>query len=89
MRIHLPFPRHTQTPFITLETSACQACWKCVEACPQGVIGPIGFLSHRHAHIDHADRCKGCRKCVNVCPNHAIRYTYVPSKQERGQHERN
>jgi Fe-S-cluster-containing hydrogenase component 2 len=46
MKLHLPFPRHTQTQFIALNTSACQACWKCVEVCPQGVIGPIGFLGH-------------------------------------------
>jgi NAD-dependent dihydropyrimidine dehydrogenase PreA subunit len=79
MRIHLPFPRHTQTtPFIALDTSACQAFWKCVEACPQGVIGSIVFLAHRHARIDHAEKCKGCKKCVNVCPNAAIRYTCVP-----------
>lgn len=80
MRIHLPFPRHTQTPFIALDTAACRACWKCVEICPQGVIGSISFLSHRHAHIDHAEKCKGCKKCVNVCPQAAIRYTYVPSR---------
>lgn len=81
MKLHLPFPRHTQTSFIALNPAACQACWKCVETCPQGVIGPIGFLAHRHAHIDHAEKCKGCKKCVNVCPCAAIRYTYISSRQ--------
>jgi Fe-S-cluster-containing hydrogenase component 2 len=81
MKLHLPFPRHTQTPFIALDTSACQACWKCAEACPQGVIGPIGFLGHRHAHIDRAEKCTGCKKCVHVCPHAAIRYTYVPARR--------
>jgi Fe-S-cluster-containing hydrogenase component 2 len=81
MKLHLPFPRHTQTPFIALNTAACQACWQCVEACPQGVIGPIRFLAHRHAHIDHAEKCRGCKKCVTVCPHAAIRYTYISTRQ--------
>lgn len=69
---------HTNTKYIELNRSRCQACWKCVESCPNGVLGKIIFFNHRHARVDHAEACKGCRKCVDGCPNGAIRYTYVP-----------
>jgi ferredoxin len=69
---------HTTTKYIELDRSRCQACWKCVESCPNGVLGKIIFFNHRHARVDHAEACKGCRKCLDTCPNGAIRYTYVP-----------
>ncbi len=83
MSFHNPITRHTKTRFIWLDTSLCKACWSCIEACPDSVIGKIvlPFGLHRHAHIDCAEQCKGCRKCVRVCPAEAITYTYVsPSK---------
>ena len=69
---------HTSTKFIELDRGKCQACWKCVEACPNGVLGKIIFFNHRHARVANAEACKGCKKCVDTCPNGAIRYTYVP-----------
>jgi 2-oxoglutarate ferredoxin oxidoreductase subunit delta len=69
---------HTNTKYIELNRRRCQACWKCVESCPNGVLGKIIFFNHRHARVDHAEACKGCRKCVDGCPNGAIRYTNVP-----------
>ena len=80
-RIRHRVGRHTQTAFIELERSRCQACWKCVEACPNGVLGKIRFFGHRHAHVSHAEACKGCKRCVRACPNKAIRYTYVPPQR--------
>lgn len=70
--LHLPFPRHNRTTFIQVDTAICVACGKCVLACPQGVLGIISFLSHRHVHIDQASSCKGCRKCVKTCLRGAI-----------------
>ena len=69
---------HLQTKFIELNTHQCQACWKCVEACPSRVLGKAIILWHQHARVDHAESCKGCKKCVRICPHEAIRYTYIP-----------
>ena len=70
--------RHTHTKYIELNRSRCQACWKCVETCPNGVLGKLVIFTHRHAHVEHMEACKGCKKCVLCCPNEAIRYTYLP-----------
>ncbi len=78
MKLHAPFPRHTRTRYIRLSPHDCQACWTCVAACPQHVLGKVEIGSHRHAHVDHADACKGCKTCVRACPHHAIEYTYQP-----------
>jgi len=72
MKIHFPIPRHDRTRFIRLKTSLCKACWACVEACPNSVIGKAELFSHRHAHIDYAEGCRGCSRCVRACPNGAI-----------------
>ncbi len=68
---------HTNTKYIEINRSRCQACWKCVETCPNGVLGKVIVFKHRHARVDHAAACKGCKKCVDNCPNEAIHYTYV------------
>lgn len=60
------------TRYITLNTHLCQACWACVVACPNGALGKIDIIFHKHAHIDNAQACKGCRKCVKACQNQAI-----------------
>ena len=73
MRLHLPFRRHNQTAHIQVETALCQACGRCVEACPNGVLRLVGFLAHRHVRIGRADLCQGCRKCVRACASGAIK----------------
>jgi len=69
----------TSTKYIELDRRRCRACWKCVETCPNGVLGKIIFFNHRHARVANEQACKGCKKCVDSCPNGAIRFTYVPS----------
>lgn len=71
-RLHLPFPRHNHTPHVRLNTRLCQACGKCVKACPKNALGMISFLSHRHAHVKTADSCIGCKACIRACPYQAI-----------------
>ncbi len=68
----MTFHRHTETLYIRLDTSRCKACWDCVEACPQDVIGKIDLRFHRHAHIDRADNCIGCLLCLDACSHQAI-----------------
>lgn len=73
MSIHPPFHRHTQTPYILLDTRLCRACWTCVETCPRQVINKAQLFHHKHAHIRAQERCRGCLKCVQACPHGAIR----------------
>ncbi len=72
MRHHSWIAGHNQTRYIYLDTSKCRACWKCIESCPEGVIGKIDLPFHKHVRISQPDQCKGCLKCVNVCPEEAI-----------------
>ncbi|MGD0854358.1 MAG: ferredoxin family protein [Dehalococcoidia bacterium] len=72
MRHHNRTTRHGTTMYIRLNTHVCRACWKCVEACPRGVIGKIDLLFHKHARINKPEECKGCLKCVKACPEQAI-----------------
>ena len=76
MRIHLPFPRHNKTEYITLDTGSCKACESCVDQCPNGVMGMISFGHHRHAHVDNASNCTGCQTCVASCEAGAIRVSH-------------
>jgi len=82
-RSHFPHAGHGKTKYIELITRNCQACWKCVDTCPNRVLGKVDFFHHRHARVDHAEACKGCKECVLICPNEAIRYIYVPPTRAR------
>jgi ferredoxin len=70
------------TKYIELNTHLCQACWKCVEACPNQVLGKLIVLWHRHARVDNAESCKGCKKCVRICEKGAILYKGVNPVQK-------
>ncbi|MCD8194277.1 MAG: 4Fe-4S binding protein [Tannerellaceae bacterium] len=60
------------TPYLWINPRICQACWKCVDACPQQVIGKVGFLWHKHIVIRNRDNCIGCKKCFNACEYHVF-----------------
>jgi 2-oxoglutarate ferredoxin oxidoreductase subunit delta len=60
------------TDFITLDTGACEACWECVEACPNEVLGRVSMLFHKHAKVVDSAACTGCLKCVRVCEAGAL-----------------
>lgn len=72
MTFRFPFPRHTETFYIHLDTSRCKACWDCIQACPQDVLGKVDLPFHRHARVDQAENCKGCLLCLDTCPHQAI-----------------
>ena len=61
-----------ETQFVRLDTRRCEACWKCIEACTDKVIGKVDLPWHKHARINNADNCKGCLKCVNACESGAL-----------------
>jgi 2-oxoglutarate ferredoxin oxidoreductase subunit delta len=71
MRSHTIVRRH-ETEYIRLNMKQCQACWKCVEACPENVLARIRIPFHKHARIANPHLCKGCLKCVEACPQQAI-----------------
>ena len=60
------------TTYIRLNTSICKSCWRCINICPNNIIGKIDFLGHSHAIIKNADKCTGCLKCLNGCKINAI-----------------
>jgi NAD-dependent dihydropyrimidine dehydrogenase PreA subunit len=74
--------RRNATAFILLDRSRCEACWECVETCPQSVLGKVDFLGHRHAKIRAAEECIGCGRCVKVCAQGALtRRSHAGSSQ--------
>lgn len=72
MKFHFHSRNHMKTNFIIMNNRICKACWKCVTACPNDVIGKIDIFFHKHAHISQPDKCKGCSKCIKTCPENAI-----------------
>lgn len=60
------------TDHILINTKSCDACGKCIEACPKEVLGKVNIIFHKHAHVDEAEQCIGCLKCVKACPQNAI-----------------
>lgn len=61
----------TRTSFVQLDTRKCEACWKCIENCSNGVISKVDLPWHRHALIVEPDACTGCLDCMNICQYHA------------------
>jgi NAD-dependent dihydropyrimidine dehydrogenase PreA subunit len=68
-RVH----NRSTTAYVRLDSKECKACWKCIEACPEGVFGKINIFVHKHAKISNPARCTGCRKCVKACEYGAIK----------------
>ncbi|MDR1069197.1 MAG: 4Fe-4S binding protein [Gracilibacteraceae bacterium] len=57
-----------KTAYVWANPRNCNACWRCIAACPEGVIGKAGFLWHKHIVMENAQACTGCKKCVRICP---------------------
>lgn len=60
--------KRKQTPFISVNSHNCIACWKCIDICSKKVLGKVDFLGHRHIRIINSDACIGCNKCIQTCP---------------------
>jgi 2-oxoglutarate ferredoxin oxidoreductase subunit delta len=67
--------RRHGTEYIQLNTANCQACWECVEACPNDVLGKLDVFFHRHVRVVAAENCAGCGACVQACRHEAITLT--------------
>ncbi|MBN1631818.1 MAG: 4Fe-4S binding protein [Thermoleophilia bacterium] len=64
-------PRHG-TDYVQADTSLCEACGDCVEACPSAVLSVKGPWFHRHVRFDHPEECRGCGRCVSACTHGAM-----------------
>ncbi|MDR3226164.1 MAG: 4Fe-4S binding protein [Prevotellaceae bacterium] len=73
--------RKIHTKHVWIDPRKCVACWKCVDACPEHVIGKVGFLWHKHIIIKNPERCIGCKKCIKTCP-HEVFHEYSGDFQE-------
>jgi heterodisulfide reductase subunit A len=71
----------------TVNTDACTACGKCLDACPYGAIGMTSLEGREIAAIS-ATACKGCGGCVPVCPEDAIDLRGYTDAQVRDQIDR-
>jgi ferredoxin len=74
LRSRLPFSREDRirTAHVSLDRSRCDACWDCIAACPNEVLGKVEFWRHRHAVVERADACDGCLRCVKACASGAL-----------------
>lgn len=69
--------KYTHTAFVSLNSYACTACWKCIEVCPNDVIDKsflfiADTLIHQQVLMYDATKCTGCKLCVESCSFYAI-----------------
>jgi 2-oxoglutarate ferredoxin oxidoreductase subunit delta len=55
------------TGHVWANTQNCKACWECINACREQVIGKVSFLWHKHVVFKNSGNCIGCKKCVQIC----------------------
>ena len=72
MNITYPGVAFLKTEHIKIISRNCKACFKCVDACPNEVIGIVDVAYFQHSHINNPDNCSGCLECLKICPNSAI-----------------
>lgn len=83
MEIRRNYRGKTKTDYILLDTKKCEACWKCMEACPDNVIGRVNLPWHKHALIIKRDKCTGCSKCIKACESNAITKVSTNNDKEK------
>lgn len=76
-----------KTNYILLDTRKCEACWKCMEVCPNNVIGRVNLPWHKHALLIKSDNCTGCSKCIKACEFNAI--TNVKTNNDKVKSQKN
>lgn len=72
MNKFLSFRNRAKTAFVSIDTSKCIACWKCINLCPRKIIRKIDLPWHKHIIFDSADLCSGCYRCVFICKSNAL-----------------
>jgi len=59
-----------QATLVSVDTSSCIGCGRCLNVCPAGVFAWDSGASHAVAR--YASRCIRCHRCLEVCPASAI-----------------
>jgi NAD-dependent dihydropyrimidine dehydrogenase PreA subunit len=73
LRSLLPGHQHAvATDYVALDRRRCEACWECIDACRNGVLGAVSFGPHRHAVVRRPEECTGCMACVKACEAGAL-----------------
>jgi Fe-S-cluster-containing hydrogenase component 2 len=65
------------TKHVRQESRLCQACWKCLDACPMQVLRKIDIGWLRHIHIRNTEACNGWKKCVRACASGALTHIHA------------
>ena len=63
----------TTTAHVALDPRLCISCWRCMDACPKGIIAKSGRIWHAHVIFKNSESCIGCRACIRTCPQGAFR----------------
>lgn len=68
---------NTHTAFVHLNSYACTACWKCIDACPEKVIDKSFLYAgetviHEQVLLYNSNACTGCMQCIQACKLDAI-----------------
>ncbi len=64
---------------IVLNRDKCKACYLCIDACPNKVLGAdenVNALGYYPMAVNHPEKCVGCAICARVCPDIAIEKVY-------------
>lgn len=60
------------TAFVLLDTKKCEACWRCLDVCPNNALGRINLPWHKHIRFVNISACIGCMECVMSCRTGAL-----------------
>jgi len=63
-------------PDILYQPERCNACWLCLNICPEGALSK-GDVHNRQVAVIDRNRCSSCGKCIDVCYPHALRIAGV------------
>ena len=64
---------------IVINRDRCKACYLCIEACPNKVLGmdeKVNTLGYYPVKVNSEKDCIGCAICARVCPDIAIEKVY-------------
>ncbi|HUU03790.1 MAG TPA: 4Fe-4S binding protein [Myxococcota bacterium] len=62
-------------PAIEVNIELCKGCERCINACPQDIMGmseKLNAKGYRYSVVSDESRCIGCRLCAISCPDVAI-----------------